>query len=125
LVFWRKKVSAKVKKKSFESEILSDCFDKMLHDSWNWKKLKDEYPKLTYFKVWVYFFKSDEKSRVISEVFQKKKNILKRGQAIHIFGPLLAQHLLVFVVLSKIHAYFSIQFGPYIAHYLFGLWSII
>jgi hypothetical protein len=32
------------------------------------KKLKDGYPKLILFKVWVPFFKSDERSGVISKV---------------------------------------------------------
>jgi hypothetical protein len=36
------------------------------------RKLKDGYAKLTLFKVWIHFFKSDEKSRVISEISQKK-----------------------------------------------------
>lgn len=30
------------------------------------KKLKYEYPKVTLFKVWIHFYKNDEKSRVIS-----------------------------------------------------------
>jgi hypothetical protein len=38
------------------------------------KKKKDLYPKLIFFKVWVHFYKSDEKSKIISKVFQKKKN---------------------------------------------------
>jgi hypothetical protein len=33
--------------------------------------LKDGYPKLTLFKVWVHFCKSDEKSRVIGEFLPK------------------------------------------------------
>jgi hypothetical protein len=33
------------------------------------KKLKDRYPKLTRFKVWVPYFKSDEISNIINEVF--------------------------------------------------------
>jgi hypothetical protein len=32
------------------------------------KKLKEEYPKLTLFKVWAPYFKNDERSRVISKV---------------------------------------------------------
>jgi hypothetical protein len=43
--------------------------EKIIMDSWNWKKLKDEYPKLTLFKVWVLICKSDEKWGVVSEVF--------------------------------------------------------
>jgi hypothetical protein len=35
-------------------------------------KLKDRYPKLTLFKVWVHFFKNDERSGVISEVLPKE-----------------------------------------------------
>jgi hypothetical protein len=37
------------------------------------RKLKDGYAKLTLFKVWIHFFKSDEKLRVISEISQKNK----------------------------------------------------
>jgi hypothetical protein len=33
------------------------------------KKLKDKYHKLTIFKVWKPYFKTDERSGVISEVF--------------------------------------------------------
>jgi hypothetical protein len=33
------------------------------------KKLKDRYHKLTFFKVCVLFFKIDERSEVISEIF--------------------------------------------------------
>jgi hypothetical protein len=33
------------------------------------KNCKNEYPKLTRFKVWVPYFKSDDRLRVISEVF--------------------------------------------------------
>jgi hypothetical protein len=38
-------------------------------EGWIWKKLKDEYPKLRLFKVWVLNCKSDEILGVISEVF--------------------------------------------------------
>jgi hypothetical protein len=43
-------------------------------------KLKYGYPKLTHFKVWIHFFKSGKRSRVISEVLyyyylKKKKKI--------------------------------------------------
>jgi hypothetical protein len=38
-------------------------------DGWNWKKLKDVYPKLTNFKVWIPYSKSDKRSGVISEIF--------------------------------------------------------
>jgi len=31
--------------------------------------LEDRYPKLTLFKIWVPFFKSDERLRIISKVF--------------------------------------------------------
>jgi len=34
--------------------------------------LKDEYTKLTLFKVWVLNCKSDERSEVISKTFSKK-----------------------------------------------------
>jgi hypothetical protein len=37
------------------------------------KRKKDGYSKLTLFKVLIHFFKSDERSRVISEVLKKKK----------------------------------------------------
>jgi hypothetical protein len=40
-------------------------------DGWNWKKLKDEYTKLTLFKVYGYDCKSEERSGVVSEVFPK------------------------------------------------------
>jgi hypothetical protein len=33
------------------------------------KKLKNGYSKLTIFKVWIPYFKSDERSRVINEIF--------------------------------------------------------
>jgi hypothetical protein len=37
-------------------------------------KLKDEYPKLTFFKILVFYFKSDKRSGVlISKVFPKNK----------------------------------------------------
>jgi hypothetical protein len=42
-------------------------------DGWNLKKMKDGYPKLTLFKVWVLNCKNDERSRVISEVLKKWK----------------------------------------------------
>jgi hypothetical protein len=34
--------------------------------------MKDGYHKLTLFKLWVTFFKIDERSRVISEIFSRK-----------------------------------------------------
>jgi hypothetical protein len=37
------------------------------------KKLKDGYPKLTLFKVWVPSYKTNERLEIISEVFSKKK----------------------------------------------------
>jgi hypothetical protein len=39
------------------------------------KKMKDEYLKLTLFKVWVPFCESDERSGVISEAFMEKKKM--------------------------------------------------
>jgi hypothetical protein len=41
--------------------------------------LKDGYPKLTLFKVWVLFFKTDEKSGVISEILHMKYSSLPLG----------------------------------------------
>jgi hypothetical protein len=47
--------------------------------------LEDRYPKLTLFKIWVPFFKSDERLRIISKVFflkkkkKKKKNWFSEG----------------------------------------------
>jgi hypothetical protein len=35
----------------------------------DWKKLKDGYFKLIFFKVWVFNYKNDKRWRVISEVF--------------------------------------------------------
>jgi hypothetical protein len=52
------------------------------------KKLKDEYPKLKLFKVLITYFKSDEKSRIISGVlhFLKDVLVLPRDGAINGFG---------------------------------------
>jgi len=35
------------------------------------KILKNRYPKLTFFKVWILFYKSDEISEVISKILPK------------------------------------------------------
>jgi hypothetical protein len=50
-------------------KILTEFNEKFLTDGWNWKILKDEYHKLTLFKVWGYDCKNDEKSKVVSEFF--------------------------------------------------------
>jgi hypothetical protein len=52
------------------------------------KKLKDEYPKLKLFKVLITYFKSDEKSRIISGVlhFLKDVLVLPRGGCIQRVG---------------------------------------
>jgi hypothetical protein len=40
-----------------------------------WVKLKNEYTKLTFFKVYKYVCKSDERSNVVREAFPKKKKM--------------------------------------------------
>jgi hypothetical protein len=52
-------------------KILTGFNKKNLTNGWKWKKLKDVYFKLTLFKFWVLNYKSDKRSRVISEVFPK------------------------------------------------------
>jgi hypothetical protein len=44
------------------------------------KKLKDGYFKFTHFKVWILFFKSDERSGIISEIFLNQINNNKLKQ---------------------------------------------
>jgi hypothetical protein len=41
---------------------------------WNWKKLKDDYLKLTLFKIWILNCKNDKISKVISEILFPKRD---------------------------------------------------
>lgn len=46
------------------------------------KKLKDEFSKLTLYKVWLLNYNSDKKSKIISEGFIKKKKRKKKKEKI-------------------------------------------
>jgi hypothetical protein len=65
---------------------------------WNWKKLKDGYPKLTCFKVWIPYLKNDKRSRIISESFflLKRKNVISQTSV-----QLLSNHKKLFFFFKK------------------------
>jgi len=63
-------------------------------DGWDWKKLKVRYHKLTRFKVWVPYFKSDDRSRVISEIFPNKNEL-------HVFISIYMSHQIIFQIKTK------------------------